>query len=187
VEAVDATDRRTPPRRVAPVLSVIGRSGAGKTEIVARAVRWLTERGYAVGTVKHAPDLDAVDRPGSDSARHRSAGAIRSLLWGADEAALLWSPGGDDTLPRAIAELLAGSDIVLVEGWKRGPYPKIEVYDRRAAWPEGPLAGEIDVLAVITDDPVALPDGVVAVSRRDADAVASWIEAWLDSSDAQGG
>jgi molybdopterin-guanine dinucleotide biosynthesis protein MobB len=164
---------------VTHVLSVVGRSGSGKTTLVASAARWLSERGYAVGTVKHAPGLTAVDRPESDSARHRAAGAIRSLLWGAEEAALFWTPGGDSDLMGAIERLFSDCDLVLVEGWKRGPYPKIEVYRRAAAWPEGPLAGEIDVLAVVSDDPIAVPDGVAVLPARDPEAAFAWIEAWL--------
>ena len=162
------------------VVAFVGHSGSGKTEVLTETVRRLTERGYAVATVKHAPALDEVDREGHDSARHRAAGATRSLLWGSADAALFWRHGGEGNLAETIERLFPDADLVLVEGWKRGPYPKIEVYRRAAARPDGPLAGEIDVAAVVTDDPVAVPDGVELLARRDPERIVVWLEERMD-------
>ena len=160
------------------VVAVVGRSGSGKTDLVCAAVRHLVERGVRVGTVKHAPKLERVDRQGSDSARHVDAGASKCLLVGAGDAALFWrheGTGGPD-LVEAVGRTFADVEIVLVEGWKGGPFPKIEVYRRAASWREGPLAGELDVLAVITDDPVAVPDGVAVLPAGDIERIVDFLE-----------
>jgi len=64
----------------------------------------------------------------------------------------------DEPIERLIERLFAGYDLVLVEGYKHGPFPKIEVY-RRLDTRADPLAGEVDVIAVVTKEKVALPDG----------------------------
>jgi molybdopterin-guanine dinucleotide biosynthesis protein B len=160
-----------------PTLSIVGRHDSGKTRLIARVVPLLAERGYRVGTVKHAPHLATIDAADSDSSVHRAAGAARVLLQGEDAAALFWStPGGGITSPEEIDRWFHGCDLVLIEGMKRGPYPKIEVFRRGREIHREPLAGEIDVVAVVSQDRVALPDGVRLISPRHADAVADLIE-----------
>jgi molybdopterin-guanine dinucleotide biosynthesis protein B len=159
-----------------PILAVVGRSGTGKTEILCDVLSRLRAIGYRVDTVKHAPDHEEVDRAGADSARHQRAGAHRTLLVGASNAALFWSLDAEKDLAHVIDSTLDGADLILVEGGKHTPFPKIEVFRQAAAWPEGPLAGEIDVLAVITDDPVAVPDGTEVIPRRNLDRLLDLVE-----------
>ncbi|UCF10080.1 MAG: molybdopterin-guanine dinucleotide biosynthesis protein B [Candidatus Bipolaricaulota bacterium] len=169
-------ERRAPP----PVVAIVGRSGAGKTKLLCELVRRLRVLGHEVHTVKHAPELREIDSTGSDSELHRRAGARRTLLVGAEDAALFWSHEGDEALVEAIPPITEGASIVLVEGGKRSPYPKIEVYRRDASWPEGPLAGEVDVLAVVTDDPVAVPDSVGVIRCADVDCVVELVEELIE-------
>lgn len=80
-----------------------------------------------------------------------------------------------EPIERLIKRLFAGYDLVLVEGYKHGPFPKIEVYcrlDTRA----DPLAGEVDVIAVITKDTLALPDEVRVLSPLHLEKVADFLE-----------
>lgn len=80
------------------VVSVVGPSGVGKTTLVEQLIAELVDRGLHVGSVKHAPHGFDVDRPGSDSHRHRAAGAHRVLLAGSGQAVLFIDEGrGIDT------------------------------------------------------------------------------------------
>jgi len=152
------------------VVAVIGHSGSGKTALLRRLIPVLVARGWRVGTAKHvAPDVEP-DQPGKDTHLHREAGAERVLLYSDLHGALFWDHRGtpvEEYLQRYMSDL----DLVLLEGFKASAYPKVEVY--RAG---EPLAGRIPVLAVVSDRPVRVPDGV-EVLPLDPEAVADFLEA----------
>jgi molybdopterin-guanine dinucleotide biosynthesis protein MobB len=159
-----------------PVVSLIGHHNAGKTRLLVRLVETLSERGLRVGTVKHAPHLEIADPPGTDSQQLREAGAHRMLLLGNDSAVLTWSQSASESLEADIQRLFSDCDIVLIEGFKHGPFPKIEVFRRTGQVHQEPLAGEIDVIAVVSDSAIALPDGTASFSPRDREAIADFLE-----------
>ncbi len=151
------------------VVAFIGHKGSGKTTFICRLLPVLRARGYRVGTAKHvAPDVEP-DHPGKDTHRHRLAGAERVLLYSEAHGALFWDHEGRD-VAEYIERFLHDLDLVILEGFKGSPYPKIEVYR------EGePLAGRYDVLAVVSQGPVRVPDGV-EVLPWDPEAVADFLE-----------
>ena len=157
------------------VVSFIGHHNSGKTTLLAQIISILLERGYRVGAVKHAPHLEEMDSPDDDSTRLHDAGAEQTLLISDDTCALFWDTDSDEPIEELIERLFADYDLVLVEGYKHGPFPKIEVY-RRLDTRADPLAGEVDVIAVVTKEKVALPDGVKVLSPRDPEKIADFIE-----------
>lgn len=111
-------------RGVVPVVTFVGYSHSGKTQLLVRLARVLTGRGLRVACLKHSHH-PTLDRPGSDSALLREAGMERVVVWGGRELAL-FAPA-----PRSLAEvalLFSGMDLVLAEGFKSGPLPKVEVH-----------------------------------------------------------
>ena len=158
------------------VISVIGHQGSGKTTFLTQLISILIERGYRVGTVKHAPDKQELDSPDKDSSRHRVAGAEQRLVVGAVGYALFWEGAEEEPIDKMIERLFPGYDIVLVEGFKRGPFPKVEIYRRLGDLNVEPLAGEIDVVAVVTEQRVVLPDRVRLLSLRRPEELADLIE-----------
>lgn len=143
-----------------PVVGVTGWKNSGKTTLVTKIVAELTRRGYTVSTVKHAHHAFDVDHEGTDSFRHREAGAIEVALVSGKRWALMHEnrddedePGLADFLPR-----LAPRDIIVVEGYKREDFPKIEVR-RTAARKHDPLAlTDPTVIAIAADHPVGDTD-----------------------------
>lgn len=111
------------------VIGFAGWSGAGKTTLLARLIPVLVGRGLRVSTVKHAHHGFDVDQPGKDSWVHREAGATEVLVGSARRWALMHelrdAPEPDLA---ALLSRLSPVDLVLVEGWKRGPHPRIEVH-----------------------------------------------------------
>ena len=158
-----------------PTVSIVGHHDSGKTRIISRVLPMLIERGYRVGTVKDSPHLEAIDKPGTDSDVHKEAGATRVLLRGETMTGLYWSHE-EETLPEQIDRHFQDCDLVLVEGFKHGPFPKIEVFRLGRDLRREPLAGEFDIAGVISSDHVALPDGVVQLSPRRPDEIAQFIE-----------
>jgi molybdopterin-guanine dinucleotide biosynthesis adapter protein len=140
------------------VFGFAGWSGSGKTTLIEQVIAELTRRGKCVSLIKHAHHTFDVDQPGKDSHRHRVAGASQVLVSSANRFALMHELRGEPELSwqQAVA-LLAPCDLVLIEGYKRAPIPKIEIW--RAAIGK-PLLFPTDphIVALATDD--ALPAGV---------------------------
>ena len=134
------------------VVGLAGWSGAGKTTLLVKLLPELARRGLAVSTVKRAHHAFDVDRPGKDSFEHRRAGA-REVLVASDVRFALMHEVGEGERPPELADLLrrlAPVDLVVVEGFKRGLHPKVEVH--RAANGEGFLHDAVaNVRAVVTD------------------------------------
>jgi molybdopterin-guanine dinucleotide biosynthesis adapter protein len=136
------------------IIGLAGWSGAGKTTLAAKLIPAIIARGLTVSTVKHAHHGFDVDRPGKDSFTHRAAGATEVLVASSVRFALLHELRGAPELP--FAELLAKMapvDLVLVEGYKREPHPKLEVYreanGKPLIHPDDPY-----VIAIASDRPM---------------------------------
>ncbi|MEM9967444.1 MAG: molybdopterin-guanine dinucleotide biosynthesis protein B [Pseudomonadota bacterium] len=133
------------------VYGVVGWKNAGKTGLVERLVQDMTARGLQVSTVKHAHHSFDVDRPGTDSFRHRAAGASEVLLASTHRVAIMQELRGlsDPPLDALIARL-APVDLVLVEGYKQATHPKIEAY--RAVTGNAPIAHRDDLVRAVASD-----------------------------------
>ncbi|HEX8441398.1 molybdopterin-guanine dinucleotide biosynthesis protein B [Archangium sp.] len=157
-----------------PALAVVGWSGSGKTTLLTRLVPELRQRGLRVGVVKHSSDAHPLHRRGSDTARYTESGA--TFVAFANPAGVQLSfPEPPEAVLSLLARFADSVDLVLVEGWKHGPLPKLEV------WREGlgPLlaATRHDVLAVVGDSPV--PEGVKCFTRDDVPAIADFLQQCL--------
>lgn len=128
----------------ARVIGLAGWSGAGKTTLVKRLIPCLIGRGISVSTIKHAHHAFDLDTPGKDSFEHRAAGARQVLVGSAIRWALMTElrAAPEPTLPDLLARL-DPVDLILVEGFKREPIPKIEVHragnGKPWRFPEDPL------------------------------------------------
>ena len=155
------------------VLGIAGYSGSGKTTLIERVVPILVKAGLRVSLVKHAHHKFEVDQPGKDSFRHRMAGCTEVLVSSTRRWALMRELRGDAEPP--LEELLghfSPCDLVLVEGYKHDPIPRIEVHraggDRPLLFPRDP-----HVIAVATDEP--LETKLPQFGLDDAPAVAQFI------------
>ena len=110
------------------VFGVTGWKNSGKTTLVARLVENISARGFQVSTIKHAHcDFD-IDKPGSDSYTHREAGAAQVLLSSNRRWALMSEVGDEqESELDELLQQLRPVDLVIVEGFKMGQQPKIQV------------------------------------------------------------
>ncbi|MGD2067766.1 MAG: molybdopterin-guanine dinucleotide biosynthesis protein B [Gemmatimonadota bacterium] len=125
-----ATDEGRGPEALPPVVCIVGRKDSGKTTTAVRLVAELSGRGHRVMTAKHGHGFE-LDTPGTDSYRHRhEGGAGRVALVGPEAMAVMgrWGPAGEPPLADVVARFLADAEIVVAEGWKGGPEPKVEVH-----------------------------------------------------------
>ncbi len=159
------------------VLGIVGWSGSGKTTLLTGLLPLLKARGLTVSTVKHTHHGFDMDRPGKDTYRHREAGAQEVLVASGERWALLHEvEGPEPRLPELLARMQP-VDLVLVEGFKSHPFPKLEVH--RPALGKPPIwLSEHDVVAVATDAPLAACDRTL-LPLNDPAAVAEWLRQFL--------
>ena len=152
------------------VIGLAGWSGAGKTTLLTRAIPQLQKQGLHVSVIKHAHHAFDIDVPGKDSWKHREAGAAEVLVSSSQRWALMHELRGasEPRLPELLAKL-SRVDLVVVEGFKREPHRKIEVF--RAAngkpllFPDDPgIVGIATDTAVETALPTAHLDDIEAVA-----------------------
>lgn len=133
------------------VFGVVGWKNAGKTGLMERLVAEISGRGLTVSTIKHAHHAVDVDQPGTDSHRHRAAGATEVVLASARRFAIMHElRGAPEPDLDALLARLAPVDLVLVEGYKRHAHPKVEAY-RAAAGHDLIAPGDPTVRAVASD------------------------------------
>ena len=160
-------------------MGIVGWSGSGKTALLVETLPLLRARGLSVSTVKHVHHGFDIDRPGKDSYRHREAGAHEVLVASGTRWALLHELMGDEPpLPTLLAKL-DPVDLVLVEGYKTHPFPKLEVH--RPAVGKPPIwPGDPDIRAVASDAPLDGLDGRPLLPLNDPAVVSAWICTFLD-------
>lgn len=136
------------------VFGIAGYSGSGKTTLVERLIPTLRARGLRVSVVKHAHHDFEIDHVGKDSWRHRHAGASEVLVTSSRRWAIVHELR-DEAEPVLADHLarLSDCDLVLVEGFKREPIPKLEVHrvasGKPSLWPT-----DGDIVGVATDAPI---------------------------------
>jgi molybdopterin-guanine dinucleotide biosynthesis protein B len=159
------------------VLGLLGWSGSGKTTLLTAMLPLFIASGLRVSTVKHAHAGFDLDRPGKDSFQHRAAGAREVLIASATRWALLHENDGPEPDLAALLTRLSPVDLVLVEGFKSSPHPKIEIWRQELGqapfWPE-----RADVVAVASNRPIAGCDRPV-LALDDPAALVSWCIGFL--------
>jgi len=166
-----------------PVLGVCAYSGTGKTTLLERLIPMLKARGLRLALLKHAHHSFEIDQPGKDSYQLRKAGADQVLVASRHRVALIKEYARPGREPR-LAELLPcidtrDLDLVLVEGFKHEPIPKIELY--RASLGR-PLihASDPHVIAVAADAPFPLARDLPLLDLNRPEAIVPFIMGWLD-------
>jgi molybdopterin-guanine dinucleotide biosynthesis adapter protein len=154
-------------------IGLAGWSGAGKTTLIVRLIPELSRRGLTVSTLKHAHHGFDVDRPGKDSYEHRAAGAHEVLVASANRLALMRElRGAPEPSLADLLRLLEPVDLVLIEGFKRDPVPKIEVH--REANGKPLLPADQNIVALVSDC-AAPPEGLPHASIDDIAAAADLV------------
>jgi len=156
------------------MFGVAGFKNSGKTTLTSRLVTELTARGYRVSTIKHAHHGFDLDQKGRDSFIHRQAGAHEvAIVSGSRWAILHELRGSDEPTFEDMLARLSPCDIVIVEGFKREAYPKIEV--RRLDLDHPALApDDVNIVAIACDDPL-VDQEIPVFTRDDAEKITDFI------------
>ena len=154
-----------------PIISIVGLSGTGKTNLLERLIPEFTRRGFRVGTVKHHRHRFEMDQPGKDSWRHKHAGAAVAIISSPYRIGMIKDVDHDHR-PEELAPFFCGVDIILTEGYKQDHNPKIEVFRPKADDGEPILRDDVHLVALVSDAKVDLD--VPKFSTDDIEALADF-------------
>ena len=157
-----------------PIVSLVGKSGVGKTTLLEQLIPALKRCGLRVGVVKHHGHASGFDQPGKDTQRHAAAGADVVIGISPVQVAAFYQVNAAPDVAAMVARLGAGVDLVLTEGFSRGPFPKIEI--NRAARSASLLFEPAALLAVVSDQAFDLP--IPCFGLDAAEALADFLLAW---------
>ncbi|MDW5378054.1 molybdopterin-guanine dinucleotide biosynthesis protein B [Halomonas sp. HP20-15] len=175
-------------RQPVPLLGIAAWSGVGKTTLLEALLPRVRQAGLRVAVIKHAHHRFDIDKPGKDSYRLRQAGATPMLVASRERFALMMetpstlsNETSEDDGPDLAALLehvqLMHPDLIVIEGFKNWPLPKLELHRQSLGKPL--LAGDDPwVQAVASDLPLKLPTGVAALDLNDLAALTTFVRDW---------
>jgi len=157
-----------------PLVAIVGNSDTGKTTLIEKLVPNLKKRGYTVGTVKHTHHGFTMDQEGKDTFRHQAAGADTVVAVSPRRIAIVKSSPLDSL--EAALPFLEDRDIVLVEGFKGGRCPKIEIF-REATGGRPVCLEDPHLIALVAD--VQIETDLPVFGLDEVDPIADFIEQHL--------
>ena len=165
-----------------PVLGFAAFSGTGKTTLLKQLIPLLRQQEIRLALIKHAHHDFDIDIPGKDSYELRKAGAQQVLVASDKRQALITEAlaAREPSLAELVARLdLDNTDLVLVEGFRHLPFPKIELH--RKALGKTLLHPDDHSIIAVASDHLADTGGLPALDINDTAAIAAFIIAWLNT------
>ncbi len=159
-----------------PVVTFVASSGTGKTTLIEQVIAELTARGWTVGALKHDAHRFEIDHPGKDTWRMTAAGAAVTAISSASKSALMWRHDLEPTLDELLANFAGKVDILITEGFKRSPLPKIEVHRAELNRPLLCRGSSHDPTLIAVASNSSLSLDVPSLPLNKPDAIADFIE-----------
>lgn len=138
------------------MISIVGQKNSGKTTLLVALAREFRRQGKRVATIKHATHPATVDKEGTDSYRHFYEGSAEHTLVASPDIRILFERAPDEVGPVDLARrFFSDAELVLVEGFRAAPLPKVEVYRKDLGLPtlfDATRPNADEWVAIITDD-----------------------------------
>ncbi len=156
-----------------PIISIVGKSGTGKTTLIEKIIPELARRGYRVCTIKHHLHDFEIDKEGKDSWRHKRAGAHSVIISSPRKVALTRDVGEEMSLEE-LRDCFGGDmDLILSEGFKGDIQPKVEIF-RKEEHGELLCTKEDNLVAIASNRPFDI--GVPCLDIDDIKGIVDLIE-----------
>jgi molybdopterin-guanine dinucleotide biosynthesis protein B len=154
------------------IIAVIGKSGSGKTTLLEKLIPVLKGRGCRLGVVKHVFHGFEMDRKGKDSWRHKQAGADATVVLTDGTVAMVRDVAEPSLF--SVTDYLSDMDIIVAEGFKTAPVPRIEIFRKDGPHKEPLFSTGTPIVALVTD--TDMRPGVPVFGLDDAEGLASFIQ-----------
>lgn len=156
------------------VICVVGQKNAGKTALIERLLPELVARGRRVATIKHDAHDFEIDIPGKDTWRHRQAGSRTTIIASSSKVAMVRLTEREAELGELLRLVEPSYDLVLIEGFRRSPLPKILIHRPEAGKESPTILG--DVWAVVTEEETDIAGSAPRFRPDDVAGLADLIE-----------
>lgn len=155
-----------------PLISIVGRSGSGKTSLMERIIPEIRKRGYKVGTIKHHAHVGfEIDYPGKDTWRHAQAGSEHVVIASPGKIATIRITENEPSLPEIVLGM-TDVDIILTEGYHWGTQPKLEVV--RSSRSTEPLLAPDALIGIVSD--ISFDLGLPCFPLEDTPRIVDFLE-----------
>ena len=165
-----------------PIIGLSAFSGSGKTTLLEKLIPILKSRGIRIAVIKHAHHSFDIDHPKKDSYKIRKSGAQQILITSQKRWAMVYEHENEEnelTLEQALENLSVKTiDLIIVEGFKNAPIPKIEVHRPSIGKPLI-AAKDQHVIAIATDQPEKLNTSLPLLDLNQAAMIADYIEQFM--------
>lgn len=158
------------------VFAVSGIKNSGKTTLIEKLVTALTHKGYQVGVIKHDGHEFAADHEGTDSFRHKKAGAKNVIVY--SKTKLMMIEEIEEPSIEMLLALQKHMDIVILEGMKYSKFPKIEIV--RASVSRENVCDPSTLIALVTDTSLRLPH-VKAIHLNDFESILAEVMTYIST------
>ncbi len=162
--------------RLPPAVTIVARSGTGKTTLLEKLIRELTARGWTIGALKHDAHKFEIDREGKDSWRMTKAGATVTTINSSEQSATMRRHDLEPKIKEILERDFREVDLVLTEGFKASDLPKIEIHRHTLGQPLLCRGEHHDphLVAIASDTKINLDVPVLDLNATDA--IATFIE-----------
>ncbi len=155
-----------------PYVSIVGKSGSGKTSLIERLITEFKGRGYRIASVKHCPHGMEIDKPGKDSWKFSQAGSDAVVFSSLDKLVFVKNVDGDSSITEILRMIGGDFDLVLIESYKKDRAPKIEVHRKELG--DDFICPTEALSAIITDEQLEIDKPQFPLN--DTSAIADFIE-----------
>ncbi|HEY5555959.1 molybdopterin-guanine dinucleotide biosynthesis protein B [Acetobacterium sp.] len=156
------------------MLAISGVKNSGKTTLMTKLIPELVKQGLKIATIKHDGHGFTADSENSDSFRHKAAGAYGTAVLSDSKYMLVKElPECDEVM---VSESFPEADLILLEGFKHSPYPKIEII--RSENSQTSICQPDTLIAIVSDLPLSIPE-VPVFGLNDIHLIAQFIYKWV--------
>ncbi len=164
-----------------PILGFAAPSGTGKTTLLTQLIPLLKQQDIRVGLIKHSHHNFQIDKPGKDSFRLREAGATPVMLVSSHRRAIIteFSAPKEPELDEQLQHFdQATLDLILVEGFKKEDFPKIELH-RPALGHDLLHPNDDSIIALASDQSHALNNNIPCLDLNDVPSIAQFVQQFM--------
>ena len=153
------------------VIGIVGWKDVGKTFVVTEIIKLLVQKGYKVGSIKHAHHNFDIDQPGTDSFKHRKSGSSEVIISSSKRWAKIIE--NNNKKEKNLNELLKefnDIDVAIVEGFKKENHPKIEIISQNSKIKNNEIN---NVVAIVSDN--IIDSNIPVFKKNDVESLTQFI------------